>query len=445
MLAIGYMLSSSTSPGRKHYTVIAFENGLVLTHSGQRNRATNALTPGTYRTDKYRKASLASAVASVFNSKVKKNEYNELSYGFVKVDIPDVPQSADLNWWTEAKMKAAMDRFRSEASRLAGTKTTVPNSYSTYGDPVTKFLAGGSTAPVAPQAPVASKQHVAAASQKFTKTGGKSIRPNGEEYFPREIFGHTDVALLHEFRTKGVFVRLAGPPGGGKTALVEGSFKDLVTVNGHGDMTVANFVGNYLPDPANPGGWIWSDGPLVRAMKNGHVLFVDEGTRIPTEVLNILFSVMDGRGVLRIDDRPDLPMVTAIPGFYVVMGYNPDTLGARALDEALVSRFRVQIEVTTDFTTAKRLKVPDLAIKIARNLETRNQRDIAAGGPGVWVPQMRELITFRDLINMNVGEDFALSTLVASCPRQLDLPNLVEAIETVAKKKVSQPALGGIV
>lgn len=285
------------------------------------------------------------------------------------------------------------------------------------------------------------KAAVKTITQKFfTDVEKKVKRPNGEQYFPREVMGHTDVSLLRKFRTSNIPVRLAGAPGTGKTALVEATFNDAITMSGHGDMTVAHFVGTYLPKEG--GGWDWADGPLIRAMKQGKPLFVDEGTRIPTEVLNILFSVMDGRNVLRIDDRPDLPIVEGAEGFYVIMGYNPNTLGARPLDEALTSRFRVQIDVTTDYTTAKRIGVPDVAIRIAKNLQTRDEQDRKNEGPGVWVPQMRELITYRDLLNLGTGEEFALSTLLAACPRAIDIPAVQAAIKDVAKKHITLPTLG---
>lgn len=279
--------------------------------------------------------------------------------------------------------------------------------------------------------------------QTFNEVESHVYRPNGEEYRPRDIMGHTDVSLMRKFRDEGIYVRLAGPPGGGKTALVEAAFNDIVTINGHGDLTVANFVGTYLP--TRDGGWQWSDGPLSRAMREGKVFFVDEGTRIPTEVLNILFSVMDGRNVLHVDDRPDVPEIHADPRFYVVMGYNPATLGARQLDEALVSRFRIQITVETDLATAEALGVPSIMLRIARNMAKRDTEARADGGMGYWVPQMREMLTFRDLIAMGAGERFALANLLASCPNSEDMPTFAEAIDSVSKHEVSVPQLGSMV
>lgn len=268
-------------------------------------------------------------------------------------------------------------------------------------------------------------------------------RPNGERYRPRDLDGHSDVAVLRRLRDLGVPVRVYGPPGAGKTALVEASFaaEGVITVNGHGDLTVAHFAGSLLPAPS--GGWTWVDGPLTQAMKLGRVLFVDEITRIPAEVLAVLYSAMDGRGVLRLDDRPDTPEVAAAPGFFVVAGYNPDTVGSQRLDEALVSRFRVGIEVRTDLGLAAELGVPPRAIGLARRLAGLDTADRANGGPGVWVPQMRELLTFRDLTAGGLGEGFAAAALAASCPTAGDLPTVLAAAAEAFGTTIDVPRLGG--
>ena len=464
MQVIGFQFTSSSSKLMKQYTILVLSNGKAIRFWGARKNNQGVLQNGTGNV-KVEDISMSPQdfflfLNNEFDDKANKAEYDGYSYEFKGMEYPALADNADdLKIKTQARvlaevwLKEVEDSFDSQfavsKSRYENIRVHRPHienfARGAKSSGVTIKMASNATKATNPKNAVKTVVRKYFTEIEEVSQGKPVLRPNGEEYKPREIMGHTDVALLRQFRKLSIFPRLAGPPGAGKTACVEAAFGDeLVTVSGHGDMTVANLVGTHLPLP--DGTWKWQDGPLLIAMKGGKVLFVDEGTRIPAEVLNILFSVMDGRKMLRIDDRPDDPIVYSKDGFFVVMGYNPDTLGARQLDEALVSRFRVQIDVKTDHATAKSLGVPNIAIRIAANLEKRDQKDRENGGMGYWVPQMRELLTFRDLVKSNVGEDFALSTLIASCPRQMDIPTLTQVIKEVAKvDSVGVPSLGGLV
>lgn len=267
-------------------------------------------------------------------------------------------------------------------------------------------------------------------------------RPNGDVYRPRDLGGHHDVALVRTMRTAGIPVRLYGLPGTGKSALAEAAFgRDLITINGHGDMTVSNFVG--CDRPQSDGTFKWADGPLTQAMKEGRPLFVDEITRIPTEVLAVLYSVLDGRNTLNFDDKPDEPVLKAAKGFYVLCGYNPEGIGVRQLDDALVSRFALGVEVTTDMDAARALGVPPKFIRFASNLKTKHTKDVAEGGPGMWVPQMRELLLAKKVAATVGSETFAASVIVGQCPRPEDLTEVAKVATSVFGETIKPLALGG--
>lgn len=265
-------------------------------------------------------------------------------------------------------------------------------------------------------------------------------RPNGERYLPRDVGGHHDVAALRAFAAAGLFALLAGEPGSGKTALAEAAFPDLVAVQCHGDMTVAHLVGTHLPTEA--GGWRWADGPLTEAARRGVPLYLDEVNLMPTDVSGVLHAAMDGRGLVRIDDRPDLPPVIAGDGFYVIGSYNPDSLGGRRLSEALLSRFTVQIEVTTDYDAARSLGVPEELVTIAENLFVKSESDRREGGRGIWRPQMRELLAARQLVRAGLGLEFAAAAMASQCPWPEDLPLVLAVSEHVIGTPIEPLHLG---
>jgi midasin (ATPase involved in ribosome maturation) len=152
-----------------------------------------------------------------------------------------------------------------------------------------------------------------------------------------------DVTALRKLRDAGVAALMYRPPGTGKTSVIEAAFPDLVTVQGDGDTTVADLVGEYTQ--TGDGRYVFIHGPLVRAMREGRTLFIDDATLIPPTVLAVVYPAMDGRRQIIIKANGG-EVVDAAPGFSVVAGHNPGVHGA-VLTDALSSRFSAQIHVCT--------------------------------------------------------------------------------------------------
>jgi nitric oxide reductase NorQ protein len=143
--------------------------------------------------------------------------------------------------------------------------------------------------PAAPAAPAPAPSPAAKPA-----AAGPVTRPGGQVYQPRSLADMPDVEALRKLRDAGVPALLYGPPGTGKTSLIEAAFgDDLITVAGDGDTTAADLVGEYTQKPDGTFEFIY--GPLIRAMEEGKVLFIDDATLISPAVLAVAYPAMDGR------------------------------------------------------------------------------------------------------------------------------------------------------
>ncbi|MBB5808865.1 MoxR-like ATPase [Saccharothrix ecbatanensis] len=260
---------------------------------------------------------------------------------------------------------------------------------------------------------------------------GPVKRPNGMDYHPRLLSGMPDVTALRRLRDAGVAALLYGPPGTGKTSVVEAAFPDCITVQGDGDTVVADFVGDYTKTP--DGEFVFVHGPLVRAMRDGVPLFIDDATLIPPTVLAVVYPAMDGRRQIVIKANGG-EVVDAAPGFYVVAGHNPGVHGA-VLTDALSSRFSVQVQVSSDYDLADQLGVDKKAVRVARNLATRQER-----GEVGWAPQLRELLAFKKIAAV-LGTDAAAGNLVGIAPEE-DRATVAAVVRDAFGRTVTPLALG---
>ena len=269
-------------------------------------------------------------------------------------------------------------------------------------------------------------------------------RASGETYVMRDLYGRPDVEALQQLRDENIFALLYGPPGTGKTALVEAAFPGLHTIAGDENTSTDNFAGQWYPTDVQ-GKWFWVDGPMTKAMKNGEVLFVDDITLIDSLVLAVMYPAMDGRGEIILKDHivrdadgnlgPE--RVKIQPGFYVIGAHNPGARGAY-LPEALASRFRTHIRVESDLELAASLGVPQNMRKLVKALLV----DRDNGDLELWIPQLREMLTFRD-ISQQWGETAAAANLLGLAPAGPDRDKVNEKLRVIFRKDIPLLELGG--
>lgn len=79
------------------------------------------------------------------------------------------------------------------------------------------------------------------------------------------------------------------------------------------------------------------DGPVVEAMKKGHILYIDEINMAKPETLPILHSVLDYRRMLTNPYTGEV--IKAHPDFSVIAAINEGYIGTTPMNEALKNRF----------------------------------------------------------------------------------------------------------
>lgn len=135
---------------------------------------------------------------------------------------------------------------------------------------------------------------------------------------------------------------LEGPPGTGKSTVLRSvascTGSGFEFVEGNAELTPARLVGAFDPSMVLAEGYVaeaFVDGPLLSALRQGALLYIEEINRIPEETLNLLITVMS-EAELHV---PRLGRVQAHPGFRLVAAMNPfDSVGTARIASAVYDR-----------------------------------------------------------------------------------------------------------
>lgn len=212
--------------------------------------------------------------------------------------------------------------------------------------------------------------------------------------------------ILERAHSSNLFVLVIGPKGTGKTTLVREFAArkgiKLESINFSLRTRESHLVGSKTLDSGEVG---FEQGILVRSMKEGSMLYLDEINAAEADVLLRLDEALDDRRQLVLKEASG-QLVEAAKGWFVIATINPlSHVGTKELPPQLLSRFPVRIrldyppeeielQIVKKYVSNSHEKEIQQAIKLANIL-----RQAAAVEELYYSPSLRETIAFGKILD----------------------------------------------
>lgn len=234
-------------------------------------------------------------------------------------------------------------------------------------------------------------------------------------------------------------ILLKGPTGSGKTKLAETLSAAVNTpmhqVNCSVDLDAESLLG-FKTIKTNEQGQqeiVFIDGPVIKAMREGHILYIDEINMAKPETLPILNGVLDYRRQLTNPFTGEV--IKAAPGFNVIAAINEGYVGTLPMNEALKNRFVV---IQVDYIDGNILKdvikqqsqlqddtIIEQIIKFNEDLRTMSKQ----GQISEEAASIRALIDLSDLITVMPIERAIKRTIIDKLEDEREQQAIKNAIE----------------
>ncbi|HKY61940.1 MAG TPA: AAA family ATPase, partial [bacterium] len=171
---------------------------------------------------------------------------------------------------------------------------------------------------------------------------------------------------------RGDNVLLEGPPAVSKSSIPKWLGKllgqDVVEATGSPDHSSAEMVG--MPTIDELGNLVFQQGYILKALREGSILILNEANLIPPEVLERLNSLLDDDKMLMVTENGAKVPVKADPNFRIIFTQNPAEMqgGRKAHSPALENKFR-KIFIRDTFSKAELERI--VAHELAKRLGTK--------------------------------------------------------------------------
>ena len=227
---------------------------------------------------------------------------------------------------------------------------------------------------------------------------------------PTYLDWNNSIDVIDKAFEKGLFVLVIGPKGTGKTALVREyaiqKSKELESINFSLRTRESHLVGTKNLVDGNIG---FDEGILVKSMKEGNILYLDEINAAEADVLLRLDEALDDRRQIILKES-DGQIIKAKDSWFVVATINPLThVGTKELPPQLLSRFPVRIRLDyppedVEYQIIKKHVENPNESEVLQGIKLANTlRQASAVEELYYSPSIRETIAFAKLLETGVS------------------------------------------